>query len=92
MKHCPWGGAEAILSLLGLSNPGRKPFAELWLGARRNSPSLMTVCGGRMRLDEHAAADPSGVLGNLPPAKWRSPWTVSNSRADSVRSSGSSTT
>ena len=40
VRHYEWGGYEFIPGLLGLANPEKRPFAELWLGAHPSAPSL----------------------------------------------------
>jgi mannose-6-phosphate isomerase len=41
VQHYAWGGYEFIPELLGVSNPDHRPFAEYWLGAHPNHPSLL---------------------------------------------------
>ncbi len=36
-----WGGTEFIPQLLGVPNKEQKPFAEYWLGAHPNAPSIL---------------------------------------------------
>lgn len=41
VQHYSWGGYHFIPQLLGLENSGQKPFAEYWVGAHPNYPSLL---------------------------------------------------
>jgi len=64
VQHYDWGGTDFIPSLLGLSNPAKKPFAEYWLGAHPNAPSQVVKSDGQEEsLDAFIAADPSKILG-----------------------------
>jgi mannose-6-phosphate isomerase len=63
VQHYDWGGTEALPALLGVSNPDRKPFAELWYGAHPKAPSLAETERGGIPLDALIAEDPQGWLG-----------------------------
>ena len=41
VQHYAWGGYQFIPQLLGIHNPSHLPFAEYWLGAHPNHPSLL---------------------------------------------------
>lgn len=41
VQHYQWGGEAFLPQLLQLSNPEHRPFAEYWLGAHDNAPSLI---------------------------------------------------
>jgi mannose-6-phosphate isomerase len=41
VQHYSWGGYDYIPSLLGIDNVAKKPFAEYWLGAHPNHPSVI---------------------------------------------------
>jgi mannose-6-phosphate isomerase len=41
VQHYSWGGNEYIPKLLGLTNGDGKPYAEYWLGAHPNHPSVL---------------------------------------------------
>jgi mannose-6-phosphate isomerase len=41
VQHYSWGGMELIPGLIGVSNDQLRPFAEYWLGAHPNHPSLL---------------------------------------------------
>ncbi len=43
VKHYSWGGYSLIPSLIGEENSGGKPYAELWIGAHPNSPSMAEI-------------------------------------------------
>jgi mannose-6-phosphate isomerase len=36
VQHYAWGGSAYIPQLLGIENPGQRPFAEYWMGAHDN--------------------------------------------------------
>ncbi len=59
VRHYDWGHESIIPELLGLEADG-KPWAELWLGAHPDEPSLLPDGRG---LDDAIAADPAGMLG-----------------------------
>ena len=40
VQHYSWGGYHFIPQLLGVENKSQKPFAEYWLGAHPNHPSV----------------------------------------------------
>ncbi len=46
VQHYAWGGHDFIPALLGINNPERQPFAEYWLGAHPNAPSMIRLDGG----------------------------------------------
>ncbi|MCL5096129.1 MAG: mannose-6-phosphate isomerase, class I, partial [Candidatus Omnitrophica bacterium] len=59
VQHYPWGDPDFIPRLIGQSNPEGKPFAELWMGAHPDSPSLVRLPGRTASLLEilEAAAE-----------------------------------
>jgi mannose-6-phosphate isomerase len=59
VRPYPWGSTSAIPALLGIPDDG-EPKAELWLGAHRDSPSLLP---DGTRLDAAIAADPAHLVG-----------------------------
>lgn len=61
VQHYSWGGTRFIPALLGLANEEQKPFAEYWLGAHPNAPSI--VEGKRLPLDRLIGQEPAEVLG-----------------------------
>ncbi|WP_164701762.1 mannose-6-phosphate isomerase, class I [Modestobacter sp. KNN46-3] len=60
VRHYPWGSRTVIPQLLGLPSPTDQPYAELWMGAHPDAPSVLS--DGRT-LTEAIAADPAGLLG-----------------------------
>ncbi len=69
VKHYPWGGYSLIPSLIGEESSGGEPYAELWIGAHPNSPSMaeIPVAAGetlRVPLDELVAAGAGAILGD----------------------------
>ena len=63
VQHYAWGGYETIPGLLGKDNPGRQPYAELWMGAHPRGTAQVEIDGTRMTLDRLIAADPWLTLG-----------------------------
>lgn len=61
VQHYSWGGNSFIPSLLNIDNEGKKPFAEYWLGAHENAPSLVEGKDA-VPLNEFIRSNPS-VLG-----------------------------
>jgi len=62
VQHYAWGGYDYIPHLLDIKNAGQKPFAELWLGAHANAPSIATVDSREEPLDTLITNHPA-VLG-----------------------------
>jgi mannose-6-phosphate isomerase len=63
VQHYDWGGFTFIPDLLGVENPTRRPFAELWMGAHPKAPSLVEIEGGQEPLDDLIAREPDAILG-----------------------------
>jgi mannose-6-phosphate isomerase len=63
VQHYDWGGRDFIPALLGIANRDRKPFAELWIGAHPNAPSMADVAGMAVPLDRLIAEAPDKILG-----------------------------
>jgi mannose-6-phosphate isomerase len=63
VQHYDWGGYDFIPDLLGLENPTRQPFAELWIGAHTKAPSIADVGGVQEPLDQLIAEEPDAILG-----------------------------
>ncbi|MCO7219971.1 mannose-6-phosphate isomerase, class I [Klenkia sp. PcliD-1-E] len=59
VRHYDWGHESIIPELMGLEADGR-PWAELWMGAHPDEPSLLPDGRG---LDAAIADDPAGLLG-----------------------------
>lgn len=49
VQHYDWGGYEFIPRLLGISNTGKQPFAEYWMGTHPKGPSEILI-GDQVRL------------------------------------------
>lgn len=53
VQHYAWGGTDYIPKLLGIPNKEQQPFAEYWMGAHANAPSMIYQPGEEGRpLDE----------------------------------------
>jgi len=52
VQHYDWGGYDFIPNLLGVANPRREPFAELWIGAHPKAPSTAILAEGERPLNE----------------------------------------
>ncbi|HVK96755.1 MAG TPA: mannose-6-phosphate isomerase, class I, partial [Flavisolibacter sp.] len=61
VQHYSWGGYEYIPSLLGIENKEQKPFAEYWLGAHPNHPSIIT--GSSKNVHEYLQENSEALLG-----------------------------
>lgn len=65
VQHYDWGGTVYIPALLQQENPEGRPFAELWMGAHPNHPSLVrTESGDSMGLDKLIGQNPEIFLGH----------------------------
>lgn len=63
VQHYDWGGTELLPSLLGVPNPDRRPFAELWYGAHPKAPATAEMPAGEEPLDQLIASAPLHWLG-----------------------------
>lgn len=63
VQHYDWGDPAFIPRLLGRANPGRRPFAELWIGAHSDLPAQAHLDGVDVPLDQLIAAAPQVLLG-----------------------------
>lgn len=68
VQHYSWGGFDFIPQLFGINNTEKKPFAEYWLGAHPNHPSL----ADREKLNELIQKHPEEVLGKRVVEKYSS--------------------
>ena len=59
VHHYKWGGLDFIPRLIGVGNPERQPFAELWIGAHPLGPCTVAIGEGNA---------PSAPGGNAPSA------------------------
>jgi mannose-6-phosphate isomerase len=63
VQHYAWGRVDVIPRLLGLSNPDKKPWAELWMGDHPLAPSRAVLADGSdLGLNELIARDPAYFL------------------------------
>jgi mannose-6-phosphate isomerase len=62
VRHYPWGSPTVIPDLLGLPSPADQPWAELWMGAHPDAPSVLADGRG---LDAAVAEEPDRLLGPL---------------------------
>ena len=60
IRHYPWGSRTVIPELLGEPSPADQPYAELWMGAHPDAPSVLSDGRG---LDAAIAAEPDRLLG-----------------------------
>jgi mannose-6-phosphate isomerase len=63
IQEYAWGSLKAIPDLLGQSNPGNKPQAELWMGAHPKAPSQVQYQGQWVSLLDLISKHPLDVLG-----------------------------
>lgn len=63
VRHYPWGDQQYIPNLLGVDNGGRRPFAELWMGAHPSLPAAIAINGRRESLGDFVREHPE-VLGH----------------------------
>jgi mannose-6-phosphate isomerase class I len=63
VQHYEWGGTELLPALLGIANPEKRPFAELWYGAHPKAPATAETSAGPEPLDRLIALDPLHWLG-----------------------------
>lgn len=60
LRHYPWGSRTVIPELLGEPSPADRPYAELWMGAHPDAPSVLS---DGTPLDKAIDADPDALLG-----------------------------
>jgi mannose-6-phosphate isomerase len=60
VRHYRWGSHTVIPELLGEPSPADLPYAELWMGAHPDAPSVLADGTG---LDAAIAAEPEVLLG-----------------------------
>jgi mannose-6-phosphate isomerase len=64
IQHYAWGGHEFLPDLLQVPNATNKPFAEYWMGAHINAPSMIPISDDvKMPLNELIALEPPLMLG-----------------------------
>jgi len=62
VQNYAWGGKDFISDLLGIESK-ENPFAEYWLGAHANAPSVVVLPESEMTLIDFLGSDPEGILG-----------------------------
>jgi mannose-6-phosphate isomerase len=60
VRHYPWGSRTVIPELLGEPSPADRPYAELWVGAHPDEPSVL---GDGTPLDKAIERRPEELLG-----------------------------
>lgn len=63
VQHYAWGGYEFIPQLLSIDNDTKNPYAEYWLGAHPNHPSIIQNNDHQISLDDFINTYPQH-LGN----------------------------
>src|SRR5215203_863273 len=61
VRHYPWGSRTVIPELLGEPSPADEPYAELWMGAHPDAPSVLS---SGMPLDKAITEQPEALLGS----------------------------
>src|SRR5215213_9280692 len=59
VRHYPWGSHTVIPELLGEPSPADEPYAELWIGAHPDQPSVLS---DGTSLDKAILDDPERLL------------------------------
>jgi mannose-6-phosphate isomerase len=60
VRHYPWGSRTVIPELLGEPSPADQPYAELWMGAHPDAPSVLST---GLPLDKAIEEEPELFLG-----------------------------
>jgi mannose-6-phosphate isomerase len=60
VRHYPWGSRTVIPELLGETSPADRPYAELWMGAHPDAPSVLST---GTPLDKAIEEQPDALLG-----------------------------
>jgi mannose-6-phosphate isomerase len=60
VRHYPWGSHTVIPELLGEPTPADRPYAELWMGAHPDAPSVLST---GTPLDKAIEQEPDLLLG-----------------------------
>ena len=63
VQEYSWGSKTAVQTLLGRTESGEKPIAELWMGAHLKAPSKVSVDGEWRSLNEVIDKSPESILG-----------------------------
>jgi mannose-6-phosphate isomerase len=71
IQHYNWGGERFLPNLLGKINTDHSPFAEYWMGAHENAPSILILPDGtKQSLDDFIRKYDITVLGERVAAKF----------------------
>ena len=64
VQQYAWGGHSYLPALLGIRDPGERPYAEYWMGAHDNASSEIFLSGERpVRLNEYIGSFSGDLLG-----------------------------
>ena len=63
VQHYDWGGLDYVPKLLAIENKNRKPYAELWIGAHSDLPSVATIQGVDVPLQALVGGAADEILG-----------------------------
>jgi len=63
VRHYAWGDPDYLPALIGVPNRERKPYAELWIGARTELPAVARVGDSEVPLPLLLRAAAEAVLG-----------------------------
>ena len=63
IQRYSWGGSVFLPALLNKENRNAEPFAEYWLGAHANAPSIIITERSHYRADQFISQNLSGILG-----------------------------
>lgn len=64
IRKYSWGDPDLIPAFLGVENPSREPWAELWLGAHPKAPSMACQPDGSLTsLEDLILEAPEAMLG-----------------------------
>ncbi|MDX2046822.1 MAG: mannose-6-phosphate isomerase, class I [Chitinophagaceae bacterium] len=64
VQHYAWGGLDFIPQLLNVSNNEQQPYAEYWLGAHSNAPSVVQLTDNAFtKLPDMIRSEPKRYLG-----------------------------
>ena len=63
VKHYDWGGFSFIPSLLNVSNPDKKPFAEYWMGVHPQAGCRIEIDNTSYGLPDYIQQNRPSVLG-----------------------------
>jgi mannose-6-phosphate isomerase len=71
IQHYSWGGQRFLPGLLGKINTAGQPYAEYWMGAHENAPSMVVLPdGSRIPLDKFIREQGNVALGEAVSSKF----------------------